>query len=217
MRAVEFFLQRGQFLFQPGQFFPIGFGPDLDRSTEIPRTARPGVDAFFGDVREEGGEGIEILLRVGVELVVVTLGATHRRAHPDRRGVADTFGGVLGQVLLWLNAALGRHHPQPVVPRGDLVMLGAFRKQVPGQLLARETVVGNVPVERFDHVVAVRRNTDVLIAVVTDRVGVTDDVQPVHRHPFAIMRRCEQPVDEVFIRLRILVGDERLHLLRRRG
>ncbi len=72
-------------------------------------------DGDFLDVGEEGGEAIEILLLIGIEFVIVALGATERRPEPDDGGVADAVAAVLGEVLLCLSAALLRHHVQAVV------------------------------------------------------------------------------------------------------
>ena len=52
--------------------------------------------------------------------------------------------------------------------------------------------------------------------MVTVRVGVARRVQPPHRQPFAVVRRLQQRVDSLLVRVRRPVGQERVDLGRRR-
>ena len=67
-------------------------------------------DAYDGEpfvhVGEERRHGIEVLGRVGVELVVVALGTAERPPHPDGRQVAHVVGRVDREVFFRLNCPL---------------------------------------------------------------------------------------------------------------
>ena len=145
------------------------------------------VHAHLVDVREEGGEGVEVAGRVRIELVVVTLGTAHRRAQPDARVVADAVGRVLEQELLGLGAALEGDHVQAVVGRRHALPHRRVRQEVPRQLLDRKAVEGHVLVERAQHPVPVRPHRPLLIPVVAHRVGVAHEIEPVLGHPLAVV------------------------------
>ena len=126
----------------------------------------------------------------------MTLGAVHGGAKPDRGEIPYPVGGVLEEELLGLGAALEGDHVQAVVGRGHLLLVGRLMDQVPGDLLDGEIVEGLVRVERVDHVVAVGPHTPLLVSVVSDRVGVANEIEPVLRHALAVVRRGEQGLDE---------------------
>ena len=155
-----------------------------------------GVDAPLLDVGEEGAQGVEVLRREGVELVVVALAAVEGRPEPGQAHGADAVGGALGQVLLRLSAPLAGHHVQ-AVEAGSRELLGRRAGQeVAGQLLDGELVERLVVVERLHNIVAVGPGVLVLVAVEADGIGVAGDVEPVLGHPFTEMGRGEEPVDE---------------------
>ena len=140
------------------------------------------------DVSEERTEAIEVAHGERVVLVIVTLCTTERDPQEDGAGVANAVGRVFRQVLLGLGPALAGRLQQHVETRGDLLSCVGLRQQVPGQLLGHEPVEPEVVVERLDHVVPVGSDLAGLVGVVPVAVGVTDDIQPVDRHPFAVMR-----------------------------
>ena len=55
-----------------------------------------------------------------------------------------------------------------------------------------------------------------LVLVVAVRLAEMDDVEPVPRPAFAVMRRGEQPVHQLLVGQRIGVSDKRLDFLGRR-
>lgn len=63
--------------------------------------------AVLGDVIEEGGELVEILLFDRVEFVVVAFGALHGEAEPSGAEGANAVGDVLEAVFLVDDTALG--------------------------------------------------------------------------------------------------------------
>ena len=53
-----------------------------------------------------------------------------------------------------------------------------------------------------------------IVAMVTGGVGVADQVEPEDRHPLAIMRRGQQPVNQPFVSVGTIVAVERVDFLR---
>ena len=141
--------------------------------------------------------------------MVVAFGAPEGRAEPGGGDGADAFGTVLGQVFLGLGTALAGHHVQAVVAGGDLLLLGRAGEEVARQLLAREGVERLVGVERVDHVVAVREDPLVLVAVEADRVREAGDIEPPHRHALAVVRRGQQAIDLLLVGVRSGIREER--------
>ena len=85
------------------------------------------------------------------------------------------------------------------------------------QLLAYEQVVRLVVVESLDHVIAVApHRRPIEIALVSARVGIVRQIEPMTPPALAVVRRGQQLVDELIPGARILVVDEGLHFLRRR-
>ena len=54
----------------------------------------------------------------------------------------------------------------------------------------------------------------VLIAVVTDRIGKANQIQPVNRHPLAIVRRGQQSIHKFFVGSRTRIIDEAFYFCR---
>ena len=95
---------------------------------------------MFFYVRKESRKAVEVALGVRIEFMVVTLATTHRRAHPDGRRRADAVGGVFGQVLLVLRAALVGRLQLAVVAGGYVLPIRRIWQQITRQLLRCELV-----------------------------------------------------------------------------
>ena len=175
------------------------------------------------DRREDGLQRVVVVLRDGVELVVVALGAVDR----DARERADRVGHhvVAVEVASDLAVGLGLRHLAVAdqVPRagGDetdrLLAVGRIGKEhVAGDLLLDEPGVGLVGVERTDHIIAIGPGIGPgLVLVVAVRVAVVDDVEPVPGPAFTVSGRGQQPVDEFLVGRGISVGNEGIHFLGR--
>ena len=92
----------------------------------------------------------------------------------------------------------------------------AFGQQVAGQLLDRELVERQIAVERADDPVAPRPHPAMAVDVVAVRVGVARGVEPGHGHALAVVRRLQQRVDALFVRVGRAVGEKGVDLGGRR-
>ncbi len=73
---------------------------------------------------------------------------------------------------------------------------GGVGEEIAGELFTGELVEGHVLVEGVYDPVAVRGDIVVLIAVVADRIGVADEVEPVAGHAFTEGGVLEEGIDE---------------------
>ena len=140
-------------------------------------------------IREEGLQLVEIAGLDGIKLVVVTLGAAHGAAEPRGGNGANPLGTVFRQILLILRATLAGHHVQPIVTGGDELLRRGIGQQIARQLLDGELVEALVPIEGIDHVVAVRKDALILIAMKSNGIGEPRNIQPPHGHALSVMRR----------------------------
>ncbi len=97
--------------------------------------------------------------------------------------------------------------------------LGVVRRQrVGGKLFAYKLAVGDILVQGVDDVIAVGpRIGAAFVFVVAMGVAVVDDIKPVPRPAFAVARRREEAVDELFIGIGRRVVDKRVDFLGRGG
>ena len=85
-------------------------------------------------------------------------------------------------------------------PRRDNRVRVARVEYVPSDLFLDKAIVPLVLIERADDVIAVRpRVIAAFVLVVTMRVAVVDDVEPVPTPALAVARRGEQPVDQLLV------------------
>ena len=76
---------------------------------------------------------------------------------------------------------------------------------------------GLLRLNALNHVVAKQRDVAVVVAVIAVGVGKANHVEPIHRHPLAVVRRGQHPVHQVLVGLRRRIGQERRDLLGRGG
>src|SRR5438105_12685790 len=85
---------------------------------------------------------------------------------------------------------------------------------VPRDLLAKETIIRFVFVERFDDVIAIAPDVGPrFILFETLALGVAGEVQPMPRPAFAVMGRGQELLDHLLEGLRRSVGQESIHFL----
>ncbi len=113
-------------------------------------------------------------------------------------------------------AALAVRHRVAVERRGDELLVGRIRQEVAGQLLDGELVERLVLVEGADDVIAVEPDGPRRVVGVAGRVGVAGQVEPHPRPVLAERVLRQQAVHHFLVGVGALVGDERVHLGRRR-
>jgi hypothetical protein len=148
--------------------------------------------------------------------VVVALRAAKRAAKPRGRHAAHPLGAVFREILLRLRTAFAGHHVEPVVAGRDALLDRRVGQEIAGELLGRELIEALVGVEGVDHVIAIREDALVLIAVKTHRVREARDIEPPHRHALAVVGRSEQALDLFLVGVARAVGEKR-RCLRRVG
>ena len=167
---------------------------------------------------EDPVERVVVLVRDGVELVVVAARAADGKA---QEGLAEIIDRIVDDQVLGARFARREAARRREVSRGDdlLVAFGLRPRgeQVAGDLLADELVEGFVRVERVDDVVPVFVHLrDRVVRVATRGVGVADDVQPVTAPALPIVRGGQQALDHRREGVRSRVLKEGLHLPGRR-
>ena len=109
-----------------------------------------------------------------------------------------------------------------VVPQAEAVIAGGddaigrhLVQLVAGQLLADELVVRLVGVERANDVVAIPPDERLgIVALEAVRLGIAHQVEPVPAPVLAVMPRGEQPIDDLFVSVGRVVGQERRNFAR---
>jgi hypothetical protein len=140
----------------------------------------------------------------------VAFGTAKRKSQPSPGGIPHALCHVLGQVFFVLNAPFGAHHAQPVVARCNFLLSRWVRKQIPCELFDGELIEWFVGVERRDHVLPEGRDAHFLIAVVSDGVGIANQVQPPHGHALAKVRGGEESVYQPFVSTRRIIPQKLL-------
>ena len=97
-------------------------------------------------------------------------------------------------------------------PGRDSLLDRRIWQQVASDLLNRELIVRHVVVERIDHPIAVQPCDSAPVRLEAVGVGVPRQVEPELRLPLAIVLCFEQSFDRVLIRVRAVVGEERVDL-----
>ena len=140
--------------------------------------------------------------------MVVALCAADRLAEPGGTDRADPVGEHPRLVVLGLGASLLGREQEPIECRTDAGFLIRIGHEVASHLVDRELVERLVVVEAPDHPVAVGPDIPCIVAVVADRVGEADDIEPADRHLLAVVRAREQSVYQQHVCIRTCVGDK---------
>ena len=141
-------------------------------------------------------------VRDRVVLVSVALGAHQGQAEPGRSRGADAVGHGMKAELQRIDPALFVEHRVAVEAGGDPLIGRGVRQHVAGDLFDRELIERQVFVERVDHPVAERPHRPRAVLLVAVGVRVPGQVEPAAGPALAVVRRCQQSIDQ----LRIGVG-----------
>ena len=187
-------LERAHLFREALVFFFLAGGPQQQRRARR-RGGEVRVEARLVDVVEEREQRVVIALRDRIEPVVVAAGALDREPEHRRAECVHPIDDVLGAELLFDAAALVGLAVQPVEGRGDPLLARRARQEIAGQLPGQELIVGKVAIERLDDPVAVGGHVALEVVLVAVGVGVSRQIEPVHRHALAVRRRLEVAID----------------------
>ena len=170
----------------------------------------------FVGVVEQRHDGVIIRMQDRVVFVRMALGAVERESHPGGAGDADAVDHGVEAVFVRVGAAFLVEHRITMEARGDEVVGRGAGEEVSGELLDAELVVGQVGVEGLHDPVAVRPDGARAVFLETVGVGVAGEVEPATGPAFAVARRGEQAIDELFVSIGGFVVNEGVGFLRRR-
>ncbi len=134
--------------------------------------------SVFGDVVEEGEQGVEIALGDRVVFMVMASGAVEGQAEPDGCGRFDAIGNIFGCIFFWNDAAFGIPAMVAVEPGGDALLGGGIGEQIACDLFDGHAVEGRVLIELLDDPVPPSPHGAFAIALVSVGVGVACGVEP---------------------------------------
>ena len=196
---------------QPGAILLFGDGQDRRRVLDV------AVPRSLCGVVEEGREGIKVLGRDRVELVVVANGTADGQPHPDRGGRLGAVAGVEHDVFLVDDAPLVGRHVAAVEAAADPGLehrvgrgVGGEVHEIAGELELRESVEGQVVVEGLNNPLPVGPHLPVVVEVDPVGVGIAGVVEPMTAAVLTPLRRREQDVEIPLIGVGPGVGQEGL-------
>ena len=166
------------------------------------------IRAGLRNIVEDREERVKLLLRERIVFVVVAAGAADREGHPGLPGGLDAVDHGLHPPLLRDDAPFAVEPMVAVEARGHDLVAGRMLQHVAGQLFDREPVKRQIFVVGLDEPVAPRPVLPAGVGLVATGVGVACGVEPLDRHPFAVVRAGEQPVDVLLIRVGRRIGEE---------
>ena len=188
----------GQIRLQLLQPAPLSVRRRVDVGGRVPVLER---SSLLRDVVEVGEHLVELALGERVVLVIVTAGAAHGQAQPDRGGGLDPIHDIFHPVFLGNDSAFPISPVVAIEGAGDPLIQRGVRQHVACDLLDGEVVEGEIPVEGVDHPVAPAPHAALGIGLVAVGVGIAGGVQPTNGHALPVAGRVEQPVDGPLVRL----------------
>ena len=169
------------------------------------------------DAGKHGLQVVVVLLRNRIELVIVA--ARAMRGHAAERGdrgrdhvvaIQQPSVVLVGRPFAQFLVADEIPGPGGQETRRDEGARIVREQHVARDLLLNESRIRLVLIERANHVVAIRpRVRPRLVLVVSVRIAVVDDVQPVPRPPLPVAWGSEQTVDQFFVRVRLICRPRR--------
>ncbi len=168
---------------------------------------------------DEAVQGVVILRRDGVELVVVAPRTGDGQAEKRLAQHVDAVVEAVGLVLPNVHRRMDLLAQKPEAGAQDRLVepLRRVQPRLGGQVFDDDLVVRHVGVEGADDVIAVLVGAgDGVVELVAARVGVAHQVQPVPAPALAEVRRRQQAVRHLRVGVRRIVVQERFDLGRRR-
>ena len=172
----------------------------------------------LGRVVEERLERVMVFLRDRIELVVVARGAADGQSQEHRARGVRAILDVLKAHFFFDDAVLIGRRVVSDEAGCDALIERRIRQKVARELLDGKSIEWLVAVERPDYPVAIRPDAAAIVVVVKAvGVAVTRRIEPIPRAVLAVLRRGQQPVDHLRVRIGGRIGDERRHVFRARG
>ena len=166
---------------------------------------------FIGRV-EEGEHPVVILLRDGIVAVIVAPGAFHRQPKKGPRRGVDAVGVVLHAKFLIDAAAFIGLAMIAIESRGQPLLARGVGEKIARKLPDDEVIERQISIEGADDPVAPGPEMIEPVRLIPVGVGIARHVHPFHRHPFAVGRRCEESINEFFVRIGRFVLNEGVDL-----
>ena len=171
-------------------------------------------DFDFVAIVEEREELIVLLLRDGIVFVRMTLGAADGQPQPHAACRGNAIKNRLNPELLLIGPAFRVGECLAMEGRGQPLVGRRVREQIAGQLLEGEPIERHVGVDGLDHPIAITPGFAAwIVFFVAVGIGIAGHVEPMTPPPLAEMRRFEQPIDQLFIRLRRRIAHKRIDQL----
>ena len=212
--VIQLRLLRVEFFLNDGEFRGLVGGGQVEL-----RFGERSCIAFAGGSRlhivrviEERHHLVELLLREGVEFVVVALGAANGGAE---EGGADGCRAVnldVPVVLFGVHTAFRIKHRVSEEAGGDLLLLGGVRQHVTRNLLEGELVERHVAIQCLDDPVAIRPHGAARVFFVAVGVCVPRQIQPHTSPAFAVVVGGEQAIHHSLVRIGAHIFRESVHL-----
>ena len=182
-----------------GKFLPILRQRHVNRRRVLRIIA---VECGHRIVAEKCGELVELLLRKGIEFVVVAGSTARREAEPDATHGVHAVSGVDRVVFLGNRAALASGREAAQETGGDAVILRGTGQEVAGDLFDDKLIVRHVRVHRGDHPVAVEMVVAWQVFLVACGICIAGGIEPLARPALAEVRACQEA-----LRFRFWSGD----------
>ena len=163
-------------------------------------------------VVEAGKQPVIVGLGEGIIFMVVALRAAGRQPEPGDAGGAHPIDHRQIAKLERIDPPLLIDHRVAMEAGGDDVVGRVAGEEIASDLAAREGVEGHVVVESPDHPVAIGPDPPLAVLLIAVGVGIAGQVEPPPRPALAIPRAGKQSIDELFISLGAVVGDEGVEL-----
>ena len=180
------------------------------------RVAGDPVQALFGEGVEEGVEAVKLPLLDGIVFVIVAPGAAQGQAQPGCSRRADAVHHILRLIFFRDRPTLKVDHVVAIEPGGNLLLERGVGQQVSGQLLDREFVIRHVSVVGVDQPIAPMPHVAQAVDVVAVRVSVSGEIEPLHGHTLAVVRRAQKLVNALLVSVGRRVSQKGIELGGRR-
>ncbi len=163
---------------------------------------------------EKSHEAVVILLRNGISLMVVTSRTPHCHPQHPLSGNSEVIIQIIKQVQEPIRRFIIPLHEAMISCRDHGLRCRLF-ELITCQLFQKKLIIGGIRVQRIDHIVTVTPDMwFVRVPLKTVRLSVSNNIKPVPRPLFPIVRRGQKPVDDLFPRLGRRIFFEGLHLLK---